>query len=164
MLSQLAEIINTMKKTVDTGDLGAIVNGLTALEQLAVDAGQGKMQQHDPYFEENVSAAAQDMVEAGELEILRQEGKDAVWKLTPQGTLHAHLLELIGIERWQRHHHLYESEEDEKEYDQLRQEIINDLAPLLVWLTENGLLEVREDDDKLLLFVWVTTKGNHEPK
>src|SRR6516162_8399856 len=125
-----------------TGDLAAgLAEVLRKVEQghtSFFDGEQDQQQQLDPYLEENLWEAAQELVEAGQLEIIRQEGEDAVWKLTPEGKLTAQLGELIGTERLERLHHLAESEGDEGGYDQLLQEIMNDLAPTFLWLAEHG--------------------------
>jgi hypothetical protein len=112
---ELAEIIDSLKKAVDGGDLG-----------------------------KNLDAAAQRLKEDGLLEIVWQQDKEVVWKLTPQGIITAQLEELIGIKRLERLHNLADSEGEENEYEQLLQEIMNDLAPIFVWFAENGFLEVRD--------------------
>jgi hypothetical protein len=58
---KLTEIIDALKTAVDTDDLGAIVNGVTALEEFA---GEGQHQQRDPYLDENNVAAAHNAAEA----------------------------------------------------------------------------------------------------
>jgi hypothetical protein len=61
----------------------------------------------------------------------RQEGKEVVWKLTPQGKLTAQLEELISIGRFDRLHRLADSKGDDNEYDHLLQQIVDVLA--LIW-------------------------------
>jgi len=80
--TSLTQITGALTKAADTGDLDAIVIGIAALEKLVADAGADQQQQHDP-LEEDLLAAAHEMEEAGELEIIREEGKDTILKLRP---------------------------------------------------------------------------------
>jgi hypothetical protein len=131
---------------------------LIALESLK---GESQPQPFDPYPEEGFDAAAHKAAEAGDIEIIRQEGKDAMWKLTPLGTLKADLLNIIDWKRWERLLRLSESEEDANEHTRLAHEILEDIAPAFLMLAEGGLFHVVDLKDSLLLCVRVKPARDH---